>query len=499
MRNIRILAIILAIVVFGCSTLVLTGCDEGAVSNGDVVTTDDDYDPTTDAVYAKFTGELEEGAVLQVLENDTAREVGYFSELLDAFNTMYSGYNITAVDANIDQYSDLANDGPYGYGPDVLYQANDIIMQYVDGQHILPLPYFDMDLDSYSAESLSAYQSTVSGVDYTFGVPVNIQSPVLFYRQDLLPDNWEVEWDDDNNGVPDMVEYWTELYAYSLEIIDSSGGTKYGYMQSIYDAYFSIGYLLSYGGYVFGGDDSSDTTDIGFSAGDSYLGAQVLMQLSSIMNENCLDDSISYNRYSMIGNGTYFATMTTPDVLSLFITELQAEYVSQGMSSSDAYDLACENIVIVEVPQLPASGDLTDRDGEMIDMVCMGGVNGYAISSYTKYPNASLAFIEFATSYEMISLRTEMLGIVPARTDVAAQAGELSEMVNSNLINGNIYIMPSVKAVVQIWTPSSTFFSDIAKDTFRSDGDKKYTTVALIKTGLENLDKQIYEAIHTLG
>ena len=33
----------------------------------------------------------------------------------------------------------FANDGPYGYGPDVLYQGNDVIMQYAQGKHIYPL------------------------------------------------------------------------------------------------------------------------------------------------------------------------------------------------------------------------------------------------------------------------------------------------------------------------------------------------------------------------
>ncbi len=491
---------LLLVIILLCSSamFVLTACGEGgggAIIGGG----GDEPNPATNPVYDKFDGNLEEGAVLHVLENDTAREVGYFDKLLEAFNEEYKDYNITAVDANIDQYSDLDDDGPYGYGPDVLYQANDEIMKYVDGQHILPLPYFDMDIDSYTDESISAYRATVSGTEYTFGVPVNVQSPMLFYRKDMLPDNWKTEWDDDKNDIPDMVEYWTELYAYSQQVVDESNGTKYGFMQSLSEAYFSIGYLLSYDAYVFGGDDASDTTDIGFANGNSHIGAKIIMQLSSIMNSECLDDSINYNRYSMIGNGTYFATMTTPDVLKLFITELQAEYESQGMSSDDAYDLACENLVIAEVPKLPASGDLTDRDGQMIDMTCMGGVNGYAMSSYTKYPNASLAFIEFATRYEMISLRTEMLGIVPARTDVAESAGKLGGIINDNLSSGNIYIMPSVGGIGQIWTPTSTFFIDIAKDSFRDSGDKKYTTDELIKQALENVDNQIYEAIHTLG
>jgi arabinogalactan oligomer/maltooligosaccharide transport system substrate-binding protein len=78
---------------------------------------------------AIFDGTLEENVTIRVLENDTAISKGYFQELIDAFNAEYAQYGITAVDANMDQYLDLANDGPYGYGPDVLYQANDVLMQ----------------------------------------------------------------------------------------------------------------------------------------------------------------------------------------------------------------------------------------------------------------------------------------------------------------------------------------------------------------------------------
>ena len=88
----------------------------------------------------KFTGEIERNITLRVLENNTAKERGYLKELLDAFNEEYAEYGITAVDANIDQYNDLEQSGPFGYGPDVLYQANDAIMKYVDGHHIMPIP-----------------------------------------------------------------------------------------------------------------------------------------------------------------------------------------------------------------------------------------------------------------------------------------------------------------------------------------------------------------------
>ena len=50
-----------------------------------------------------FDGKLENGAVLRILENDTAVKQGYLKELIAGFNEKYKEYNITAVDAIMDE------------------------------------------------------------------------------------------------------------------------------------------------------------------------------------------------------------------------------------------------------------------------------------------------------------------------------------------------------------------------------------------------------------
>lgn len=445
-----------------------------------------------------YSGELERDVTIRVLENDTAIEQGYFQELIDAFNAKYADQGIVAVDANMDQYSNLADDGPYGYGPDVLYQANDILMKYVEGKHIYPIPAESLESFSLITENAwNAYRTNVNGVSYYMGVPVNVQSSMLYYRKDLLPEDWETTWDKNGNKVPDMVESWNEMYRYSKEILDKNAG-RYGYMRSIYDVYFSSGFLFSYGGYVFG-DQNTNADEVGFSAGNAEIGANVLLQQAALMNEGCIDDSITVSAYSRLADGTYFATMTTPDVYTLFLKELRLAYQAEGMDEETARKLAEENLVITEIPRLPASGDLTEKDPELIPLKAMGGVNGYAISAYTKAPNACLAFVEFATSYEMMLRRNELLGIVPARSDVAETVGGISKILYDNLDAGNIVVMPSIRAVEQIWTPGQTFFEDLAKDAFRPEGEKKYRTLEEIKKGLEAVDAQIYDAIHTLA
>lgn len=444
-----------------------------------------------------YSGELEQNVTLRILENDTAIEQGYLQELLDAFNEKYAEYGIVAVDANMDQYSNLAEDGPYGYGPDVLYQANDILMKYVEGKHIYPIPVEQLECyGQISKNAWEPYQAQVNGVEYTMAVPVNVQSGMLYYRKDLLPEGWETTWDKDGNKIPDMVENWNDMYRYSKEIVEKGDG-RYGYMRSLYDVYFSSGFLFSYGAYVFG-DNNTNPEDIGFSAGNAEIGANVLLQQAALMNDECIDDSISTNCYSKLADGTYFATMTTPDVYTLFLKEMVLEYKEQGMSEEEAAEKAKENLVVTGVPKLPASGDLTEENPELIPLKAMGGINGYGISAYTKYPNACLAFVDFATSYEMVMRRSELLGIVPARSDAAQAVGGMSEIMYHSLDEGNIIPMPSISAVEQIWTPAETFFQDLAKDAFRTT-DKKYLTLADMKAGLQNVDQQIYDAIHTLA
>ena len=438
----------------------------------------------------KFTGELEHGATIRVLENDTAIKQGYLSDLISAFNEEYKEYNIKVIDANMDQYTDLETDGPYGYGPDVLYQANDRIMRYPSGRHILPLPVEEFDcFDQISEKAWQAYKSKVGGQEFTFGVPVNVQGPLLYYRKDLLPANWQTEWDDDKDGVPDMIEYWTDLYRFSKQIKEESGGSKYGYMRSFLEPYFSVGYLYSYGGYSFG-DNNTNPADIGHSKGNAEYGGRVIRQLATVMDERCIDDSVTTGAYAAIASGEFFATITTPDVYTMFVDEMKAA------GYNDEY--IAENLVTTYIPQLPASGDLEDESQGFIESNMMGGVQGYCISSYTKYPNASLAFVKFATSYKMIKLRNSLLGIVPARADVADEVGGLSEVINNNLQRGNITVMPSIKENAQMWTPLQTLFQDLAKDAFRKGNEIKYLSLESIKDALKKVDQQIYDGIFTL-
>lgn len=429
-----------------------------------------------------FTGELERNVELKILENDIARELGYLDELLDAFNEEYAEYGITAVDADMSESSNLIEDGPYGYGPDVLYQANDNLMKYVDGKHILPIPVTQVDdYEGIAENAWAAYEKN----DQIWGVPVNVQEPLLFYRKDLIPDNWETEWDDNQNGVPDMIESWPALYKFSEMLYNDGNPDTYGYMKSYEQPYFSMGYLYSYGGYIFG-DNNNDTSDIGISAGDSYLGAMVVRQQATLMTKSAQDGSITSVAYTQLAKGNFFATATTPDVTNMFIEALKEE----GLDPDE-----CLGVSVL--PQLPENGDLTDEDAELFDSVSMGGVHAYSISAYTKSPNACLAFINFATKWEMLELRNQILGVVPARTELSEELGGINSEVMEDLNTGYIYVMPSNSELSAVWNAVTTLFLDCAADAFRDE--PTLNTKEAMKARVEQANQAVIDALKTLG
>lgn len=120
-----------------------------------------------------------------------------------------------------------------------------------------------LPVDSLSCRELipqnawDAYKMTMYDEAFFCGVPVNVQSGMLFYIESMLPDDWQQNWDLNQNGTPDFFETFTALYALSEEITKNSGKTEYGYLDDLVDTNFFAGYLFTYGGYVFGDDNTN--------------------------------------------------------------------------------------------------------------------------------------------------------------------------------------------------------------------------------------------------
>ena len=233
----------------------------------------------------------------------------------------------------------------------------------------------------------------------------------------------------------------------------------------------------------------------------------MLRQWAALMNNTeVLDKTFAAAAYAYLAQGKMLCTITTPDVKQMFIRAM----VNTGNWTQEEAEA---DLKMINVPRLPASADLTsdawqdtilDMEGKTVRTKMMGGVNGYGISAYTECPNASLAFVEFATSYEQVMLRNQVLGITPARSDAAAAIGQTDatvQMIFDNLNEGYIDVMPAINETAQIWTPGESFLIDLCTDAFRlSRGEAElYESIEKIQQGLERMVQQIFDAIHTLA
>ena len=124
------------------------------------------------------------------------------------------------------------------------------------------------------------------------------------------------------------------MYRYSAQIRQNDK-SKFGFALQLNNEYFNSGFLFSYGGYVFG-KNNTDDTDIGLSNGNAKLGAKVIWDLAGIMDEKCADDSFTNARTTMLANGTIFATICTPDITTNFLKDLALEYQNEGLSEAEA-------------------------------------------------------------------------------------------------------------------------------------------------------------------
>ena len=163
-------------------------------------------------------------------------------------------------------------------------------------------------------------------------------------------------------------------------------------MASYNDLYLNGEFFFSYGGYVFGENEEGtlNSADIGLNAGDTAKGLYGMKQWAYLMNEGCIDDTVTAARYEKVANGTYFCAVSTPDTYVLLINKLALQYEDEGLSSEEAMIKATENLCMIELPaKMPKDGGFskdadTMTDGDFVECVVMDGINGYGISSYTK-------------------------------------------------------------------------------------------------------------------
>ncbi|MCL6409218.1 extracellular solute-binding protein, partial [Dickeya dadantii] len=141
------------------------------------------------------------------------------------------------------QIEKLRLDGPAGIGPDVIVMPHDQVGTAVVQGLISELKLDQTFLSSFTKPALEA--QTYNGKLY--GVPKAVETTVLVYNKDLMPQ---------------PPEKFDDLFAFSKQ---QRAEGRYGLLAKFDEIYYAYGVIAGMGGYIFGqnSNGSPNVKDIG--------------------------------------------------------------------------------------------------------------------------------------------------------------------------------------------------------------------------------------------
>lgn len=308
------------------------------------------------------------------------------------------------------QTEKLRLDGPAGIGPDVVVIPNDQLGTAVVQGLLAPLTLDKAFTDSFTPSAINAFQ--LKG--QTYGVPKAVETLVLIYNKDLLP-----------QAPATLDEY------YSLSKAERAKG-KYGLLAKFDEVYYAYGAMASMGGYIFGKDAKGEINveDIGLNKPGSV-------------------EAITYLK-KFYADGLFPAGIVGDNGLnaidSLF-TEKKAAAVITGPWAFQPYEAAGINYGVKALPLLPNGKPMSS----------FLGVKGYAVSTYSKQKPLAEKFITFINQPKYAKVRYEVTKEIPALTalvnDPMIKNDEKANAVAEQSTRATA--MPGVPEMQEVWGPAN--------------------------------------------
>ncbi|RKP54166.1 maltose ABC transporter substrate-binding protein [Cohnella endophytica] len=371
----------------------------------------------------------EDGATLVVWESKEFRE--NMDKVAKAFTEQYN-IPVKVEEVNEpDQVNKLINDGPAGVGADVVIFPHDNLGKAVSAGLLLENDYFQ---DVTTSENSEASVKAFTFQDVLYGYPRSVETYALFYNKKLIPEP--------PKSYDEVIEF--------AKTFNKNG--QYAMMWEITNFYYAYQFLATPGGYVFG-KNGSDANDIGLNNEGAIKGAQMFQKLKSILPMKAADATFDVKK-GLFTSGKLALDINGPWA----IADLKKEGIDFG---------------IAPLPTIDGKAN-----------VSFSGVKGFAVSSFTKYPNAAKLFARFASTKENQLLYYSELGFLPSNNEAAADPAVTADPLVVGILEQfkNSYPMPAIPEMGNVWGAGQAALTDIW------DNNKDP------KEALDNAVKQIQEA-----
>ena len=344
----------------------------------------------------------EKNAVIKFKTGD--REFGL--AVADKFTEKYPDVKVEVEDGGMYDYQKLMLELPSGNGPDVFMSPHDKTTEGIQAGL-----YYEIDkriVERLNSEINSVAMKTVTVDDVVYGVPVSIETYVLFYNKDLV------------KGEP--VKTFEDLKAQCLNY-NNEQENKFWYLGEVGTGSPLYTMISTYGFNLFG-ENGTDEDNPGFETEEFKKGLDVVKAYKEIMPISAGD----------LGNTDFLTTQ--------FITGKTA-YLMGGPWN---IKYLREDNVNFGVTPLPTFDGHQQRS--------FAFVQNAHVSAYTKYPIASQLFAEFLISNQSAELLYEKAAKVTSRADITTVNGLKDDEQFSAIAKAfdTSIPMPSAKRISYFWT-----------------------------------------------
>lgn len=340
----KVLALLLAVMML-VSMLAACGNNQTNETTGNNETTGTNQNETTAPAGDDVTTELqpEEGASLTLwFDNDT-----YNEEIVALWNAKYPDVPLTVVNVGTtDARQKNELEGPTGTGADVFVMAHDGVAVSAQAGNIL-------EIDLLADEVRSSFaDNAIDAVTYDgkiFAFPLSMKTIVMFYNKDL---------------VDTPVDTWAEMKEFAAEFNDPSQN-KFACIWQAVEPYYAHGFLGGYGYDLFG-ENHNDPDQLGWDTAEAAEGLAFYKTLHDEIYPVASADA-------------------TWDAMNSMFSAGECPYVITGPWSIADFTNAGVNFGIAPLPKM--DNGIRPKTLSTVDTVC--------VSSFTKYPVASMLLAEF--------------------------------------------------------------------------------------------------------
>lgn len=340
----KVLALLLAVMML-VSMLAACGNNQTNETTGNNETTGTNQNETTAPAGDDVTTELqpEEGASLTLwFDNDT-----YNEEIVALWNAKYPDVPLTVVNVGTtDARQKNELEGPTGTGADVFVMAHDGVAVSAQAGNILEI---DLLADEVRGSFVDNAIDAVTYDGKIFAFPLSMKTIVMFYNKDL---------------VETPVDTWAEMKEFAAEFNDPSQN-KFACIWQAVEPYYAHGFLGGYGYDLFG-ENHNDPDQLGWDTAEAAEGLAFYKTLKEEIYPVASADA-------------------TWDAMNSMFSAGECPYVITGPWSIADFTNAGINFGIAPLPKM--DNGIRPKTLSTVDTVC--------VSSFTKYPVASMLLAEF--------------------------------------------------------------------------------------------------------